>query len=306
MPKFQDAYQDAVDALPKCHMEVEDVLDEAHHDGFAARLEKRSKAYKALNRVAAVVAGLFVVCGVGTVTAMNYQKSIIKVEDTGYSIVSQKVAETEVVAAEADAGMAVAEERNYRAEIAEEEKETIYQKFVEEITAEQDEARKMKDEVATDAEELYAVVKTEEPTSYASVEEFRRKENITVAIPGAELLGEVFEEKNIMVLDEGRYFSLMYHSPEKQFGLVQQDTRDYEQYASSTTYMGESENERNFVNEQGLTYVVFDTVENGEIQSTHAVISVNGRDLCLDFYGFEENVIEDVLKQLDLSIYFQD
>ena len=71
--------------------------------------------------------------------------------------------------------------------------------------------------------------------------------------------------------------------------------------------MGRSCNERSFVNSQGLSYVMFDTVdEAGEIQSVHAVISVNGRDLSMSFAGFEEEEIERVLNGLDLTVYYQD
>ena len=93
---------------------------------------------------------------------------------------------------------------------------------------------------------------------------------------------------------------------ESYFSLHQMDHRQYENYSTATSYMGESCNERNFVNSQGLNYVVFDTVdEAGELQSVHAVISVNGWDLTVSFGGFEENEIERVLNGLDLTVYYR-
>ncbi len=342
MRKFEDAYRDAVKELPECHMDVERVLDEAQHARFVANSAKRRGGYKTWMRTAAVAAGVFILCGVGTATAMNYQKSIITVGGTGYSITSQKAAEAgeisayagvdekEAITADAGAsssdagdaatarenGIAVASmedgagiTENDEQAMSDQEKEEAYQKYIQNISsgASNEEPSAETAGAAKDNADKLEVMEAEEiePVTYASIEEFRANEDITVALPKLELLGE-FEEQKIVVMDDGTYFSWMLYSEEKRFGLKQQDTRSYEQYASSTTYMGESVNERSFVNDQGLSYVVFDTMEDGEIVSTHAVISVNGRDLCLDFYGYEENVIEDVLKQLDLSIYFQD
>ena len=61
---------------------------------------------------------------------------------------------------------------------------------------------------------------------------------------------------------------------------------------------------REVANEQGLVYQVFDSVEDGEVISTHAAISVNGRDLTFSFSGYKIDEVDAVLKQLDVSIYF--
>ena len=53
--------------------------------------------------------------------------------------------------------------------------------------------------------------------------------------------------------------------------------------------------------------MVFDTVdEAGNLESVHAVISVNGWDLTVSFGGFEEIEIEQVLDGLDLTVYYRD
>lgn len=88
--------------------------------------------------------------------------------------------------------------------------------------------------------------------------------------------------------------------------MHQWDTRGLVGYASSTAYTGESANQRDVTNSQGLSYVVFDSVEGGEVISTHAVISANGRELCMDFQGYDETTIETTLNTLDLSVYFAD
>ena len=91
------------------------------------------------------------------------------------------------------------------------------------------------------------------------------------------------------------------------FSLHQMDNRQYESYSSATAYPGQSCNERSFTNSQGLNYVVFDTVdEAGNLESVHAVISVNGWDLTVSFGGFEQNEIEKVLNGLDLTVYYRE
>ena len=70
---------------------------------------------------------------------------------------------------------------------------------------------------------------------------------------------------------------------------------------------GENANERTLITDQGMCFTVFDTLaEDGSIEGIHAVISVNGRDLALDFTGFEAGVVEQVLMNMDLSVYFID
>lgn len=264
MRKFQDAYRDAVKELPQYYVDVEKVISQSG-EKESARSTGRQKQYL---KLAATAAALFLLCGVGTATAMNYQKSKITVSDTGYSV--------------AGPGVMMVSEDEFVVDITDTETSADYK------TAE--------------------VLETEtiEPVTYESLEEFWENETITVAIPDSELLGMEFEIENIMVMKELPGLMVRLQEGERIFALRQQDNREYKQYASSTTYMGESVNERNLINEQGLAYVVFDTMEEGKVTATHAVISVNGRDLSLNFYGFEQETVEKVLAQLDLSIYFQD
>ena len=109
-----------------------------------------------------------------------------------------------------------------------------------------------------------------------------------------------------LVFEEGERVMVTVNYEDRSFFLSQWDHRDSRGYASSTMFSGESVNERRFVNDQGLEYVMFDTLDNGEITFTHAVISVNGRDLQLDFGGYDEVTVETVLRKLDLSVYFKD
>lgn len=266
MRKFQDAYQDAVNELPKYHTDIESVLGEKTDAEFASGHLARQGGHKPYLRVAVAAASLFLLCGVGTATAVNYQKSEITVGDIGYSVTGPGV-------------MVVSEDE-----------------YVVDITGVED----------TETVEVLETERNMEPISYDSLEEFLAEETVTVAIPDCELLGMEFEIENIMVMKDFPSLMVRLQEGERIFTLHQRDNREYKQYASSTVFMGESVNERDFINGQGLAYVVFDTMEEGVITATHAVISINGRDLSMDFYGFEQETVENVLTGLDLSIYFQD
>ena len=68
--------------------------------------------------------------------------------------------------------------------------------------------------------------------------------------------------------------------------------------------MGEVANERSYTNCQGICFTMFDTVENGSVDSVHAVISLNGRDLSMDFKGITGQEVEEILDSMDMTVYF--
>ena len=73
-----------------------------------------------------------------------------------------------------------------------------------------------------------------------------------MVLPGKDLFEEEFTNERVCVIDEGEdiYMDLM--NDESYFSLHQVDHRQYENYSTATSYMGQSCNERNFVNSQGL------------------------------------------------------
>lgn len=305
MRKFQDAYKDAVNELPKYHMDVENVLEGEKHVGSVMR-STGQRTHNRYLKLAATAAALFLLCGVGTATAMNYQKSKITVGNTGYSVTSPGVQVVSEDLMTVDISDAEGTDASTYSWMRSKETEALVEDAEETAVTEADSAV-----VATAAYESVEVLEAEkssEPVTYDSIEEFRANEDIVVAIPDSELLGIEFEVQYIHVMETAYLTDLvvMLQSGEQRFMLKQSDTRNVKQYASSTVYMGETVNERKLINSQGLTYVLFDTMEEGGITSTHAVISVNGRDLSMDFSGYEQETVENVLTQLDLSIYFQD
>ena len=142
--------------------------------------------------------------------------------------------------------------------------------------------------------------------SYDSVQDFLETEDIDIAIPPLEILGDGEEpmQQMVSVIDELSRIRIIVGFSGKFFSMTQTDNRQYPEYASSTVFMGETVNERILTNEQGLEWKLFDSQENGEITSTHAALSVNGRDLILSFHGYKNDEIDAVLKHLDVSIYF--
>lgn len=275
MREFKEAYKCAVDRLPKYHISAERVRDELHHRRLVRRKRRRTAAQTA-------AAALFLVCGVGTATAMNYSRSIFEVTENGFTAVSE--------------GAQVLEEEN---DTGVEPKAAVYG------AAEDFSGTAPKEDAPQDEVEILEA-REWVPEEYASVEEFEEKEDIVVAVPDLALLGEEPMSENVMVFEEGERVMVTVNYEDRSFFLSQWDHRDSRGYASSTMFSGESVNERRFVNDQGLEYVMFDTLDNGEITFTHAVISVNGRDLQLDFGGYDEVTVETVLRKLDLSVYFKD
>ena len=278
MRKFQDAYREEVNRLPGIRMDAQSVGDEIHH----RHMERKRRQKRLMQAAAAAV--LFMLCGVGTATAVNYQKSIFEVTENGFTAVSEKAQ--------------VPKEREGSALPASVEN-TSPVPFMETASGEEG------------LEEAEGIAECEvveyKPVEYTSIEEFQEKEAVSIAIPDKSLLGEEepVSERVIFYVETGRVM-VSVNFEDSHFHMSQWDHRGVEGYASSTAFMGESANERHFISEQGLDYTMFDIMEEGEITSTHAIISVNGRDLTFDFTGYDKERIETILNQLDLSIYFKD
>lgn len=274
MRRFQDAYKDALNTVPRRRLLANELLAGAPPVGGI-----RPAGGMWVKGVAA--AAILAVCSAGTATAVNYHKSQIRVEEQGYSVTG--TAQEGVYDSAKKAG---AEPDAYSPEGRMAAGNMSGNPSVEEYGC----------------EEI-----TEQQREYDSVEEFRSSEQITMALPEPEWLGETELKAQIYVSgNSDTVTAMLFGGEERSLFVTQWDTRGYESFGSATSYMGDSENERSFTNAQGFSYVMFDSVEGEEILSTHAVISVEGRELSLDFTGYEEAVIERVLRDLDLSVYFRE
>lgn len=284
MDKFQDAYREAMEELPKLHMDAGRVQDELHH----YKMLRQGRKY--LITRGCTAAAVFLLCGVGTVAAKSFRDSIIRVNDNGFVITSENaLAETET-GKEIPDTMAVPDAMSIlRAGGV--------------FSTEDD----IPDEELLDEAEV--VEYGPQMDEYDSLAAFFAGSDVAagVPVPDGELLGMEFTNENVHVMDGGKRVFITLCNEDVYFSLTQSDNRGYESYSSATAYMGESRNERIFTNSQGMNYVVIDSVdENEAVISVHAAISVNGRDLTLSFQGFEEVEVEKILYGLDLSVYFQE
>lgn len=292
MDKFRDAYQQACRELPAPSMDLEKARDEVSHQ---RRLRKRRRYMITKGCTAAAV---FVLCGAGTVAAKNYRDSVIEVGEKGFTITSVRDMPVEARNQKS---------REYEPDIV------SFLKMggvfsIEEGIPEEEEFAGGGDNDALPAVEQPCIVESiveYDIREYDSLEAFWETEKVTAVIPEKALFGEEFTWESVQVFDEGQRIMVSMANEEARFFMTQSDNGDCESYSSSTTFDGQCANKRNFANNQGMSFVVFDSVdEEGNVISVHAVISANGWDLSMTFEGFGEDVVEKVLKTLDLSAYF--
>ena len=270
MDEFRKKYCQAVEEiLPELHMDAERIRDELHHRRMRERQRKRM-----LIKSAAAAAAVFMLCGAGTAAAKNYRNSVIQMQENGYSITSMDAYAGTCAGGVPESGAELAMERGRAA--------------------------------PQEGEGIVEIVDIQSK-EYNSLEEFRSHETVTVALPDMALFPAVFQEENILVFNGGEHVTITLRAGERYCFLRQFDHRNCDSYASSTSFSGENANERNLVTDQGMCFKVFDTLsEDGSLESIHAVVTVNGRDLALDFRGFEAGVVEQVRTAMDLSVYFTD
>ena len=271
MDKFGEAYREALETVPGLSMKAEQVQDELHH----RRMQRQRRRQMAAKGCTA--AAVFLLCSGGVAAAKSYRDSRIEVRENGFVITGSQ---------EEDSGPMA-----YMADGAEDMTPNLRAGGV-----------STDGDMVPEAEVIYEP----EPMEYASLAEFREKENIIAAIPDRMLLGKDFTEEKVIVSGDDRDVYVMLLGEDASFSLHQLDNRGYVGYSYAASYMGESRNERNYTNSQGLSYVIFDIVDaEGTVRSVHAVISLEGRDLSMDFEGFSEEEIERILSRLDLTVYFE-
>ena len=308
MRKFREAYRRAVDELPEYHMDAGQVRDELHHQRMVAA--RRRKAFLS----AAAASCVFLICGVGTATAMNYYSSTIKVRDNGFSFQGR-----DAVIFSQDSDFAAGDEGSPRME----DGQPSVARAGGEVPVEQGVGGQQYSDAGSAGEQQYSdagsagedqtlgdqsvVIESVvlEETLYSSIEEFRSSEDIAIAIPQLSWLAdpEEIECQDVRVVGDPPKVMVSIRTADTSFYMSQDDNRDNQNYASSWAFPGEAVNERVITNDQGLSFTVFDSREDGEITATYAAISINGRDLTFDFNGYDEEVITRVLKELDLSVY---
>ena len=278
MVKFQDAYQEAYKELPGLDLDAEKVQDELHH----RKMQQRER--KVLITRGCTAAAVLFLCGAGTAAAKTYGGSYIRISDTGCTITSRS------------ADQDTQDDIKGRKTEDDLSKERILKMGGGLSTL--DAGVEILEGETVDYIEC-------ESMEYDSIENFLAASGIKVPLPDTNLFDVDFTDENVQTSEDGRKVFISLSNEEAYFCLSQMDNREYECYSTAAAFGGQSCNERSFTNRQGISYVVFDTVDTeGGIISVHAVVSMEGRDLCISFHGFDEEVIEKVLYEMDLSVYF--
>lgn len=215
-------------------------------------------------------AAVLLLCSAGTAAAKNYHDSVISLRDDGFTITSAQETGKEKMASDIEMGV-------------------------------------MKSLPISDGPlaEGYAAEHIVEYAEYNSLQEFLQEEELAIAIPDLSAFHAVFGQEYIAVTG-GKDVFISLTGENCSFNMQQFDNRDCECYSSATSYGGKNANERSYTGRQGISYVIFDILdEMGRVESTHAALSINGRDLAIDFRGFEESVIHEILNSMDLTVYYE-
>jgi len=273
--KFREEYRRAVDELPKLHMDAGRVRDDLHH----RRMQEKHRRMLAVKGCAA--AAVFLFLGAGTAAARNYWNTVLEMQGSGYTVTGLPAGEEPMAA-----------------RMLPEESGTGIQAF-----GAADAVGGVEDTMPLEEHSVEEIPMEE--WKYESYRDFLDHSLIAGLIPDISILQEEFAGESVYVMQDEMTVFVRVTAEGKYFCLRQFDYRQTEGFSSSTAYTGETVNQRNLTNYQGLSYLVFDTMgEGNSIEATHAVILTEGRELSMDFYGFEPEHIEGILNDLDLSVYF--
>lgn len=281
MNNFRKVYREAGKRLHVPKITAMSVMDEERR--------RRQKSVWRRRRFAAAAgtACILAVCMAGTATAVNYTRSIIRVTDSGFSIVDD-------VTAQRSGGAGEGSEEEYGGVI-------IPEQNSEEIARQSDVGVLGEGEefALCDAEEC-----EEESAEYTSLEQlWEGEEDLMLPVPDLDLLGEEITCQQYIVMN--MWTMVRIQAGEKMFMMSQTDYRNTQGHASAVTYGEDVCNERKYSTRQGYTYTVIDSVqEEGKLPEIHAAISVNEFELIVDFTGYTQDEAYQILENMDLSVYF--
>lgn len=273
MNSFKQSYKDAMEKIETPDITAETVLNEARHRKSTARRRRRQFM------TAAAAACMFLLCGAGTVTAVNYINSIITVTEFGFQTADEetnRMNEELAMAGGADGGSGI-----------------------EAIGEEPDAMFMGPEEEGQEVEEL-------PQEQYGSLEEFRQaRPDMKLAMPELTLLGDEIQSQHYIVLGESWVMARIALEG-KYFMIDQADYNGTQGHASSTVYSSGVCNKREYTTVQEFTWQVVDSVrEEGEPLRIHAATAVAGYELIVDFDGYTEQEAMYILENMDLSIYYQ-
>ena len=277
MNDFKTTYRNAVSDIENVHIDVTSVLDE--------KRRKRFKAHRKRQKFVTIVAagGIFVLFTFGTVQASEYIKTIIRADEYGFRSVDTLTMARNEKKIEDSEDNDVSLTRSMTNEEWEEEL--------------QDTLKMGNDELMIESSETVT-------KEYTSVADFREQEDAVFVLPDMEKLGYEVESERIWVNDT--FISVQFSCGGK---LIFFDRIDYSDatggHASSTVYKGGVCNERTFTTKQGYEYILVDSkekTEDGKLM-IHSAISVGYYEMYVDFFGYKEEEVKQILEEMDLSLY---
>ena len=266
---FRDAYQNAARHIVQPNIDESSVMNEARR----RKAQKRQMMQKAAN-----FASIFVIVAIGgfsTVKAAGYLGNIIRVGEKGF--VSGDVYTMSDVVPGFEENTAVYAEEEVMVEPAPTENGL--------------------------PEPVNMMIEDVEEQSYNSVEEFVNAcPDVVIACPKLEVSENGFEF--VQVVGESVFVRYQVEE-EKSLDIHRHDYSDSLGHAAAISFSGEICNERNYTTAQGFVYMLIDEVRSSEEEPLrmHAAITVEGYEVYVNFYGFEESEALAVLESIDLGIY---
>lgn len=289
MKNFRDEYRKAMDCLKVPVVTPEQILDEGRQKKILKM--KRRRQFIAIGSAAC----LFLLCSVGVAGAAGYAKSMIKANDCGFQTSGMSTAQippeleiqTEECGEEGFDSAATDNNVEGTSGYSTEDKQRQYE------------------ETADGAQAAVCDVEKLEENAYTSFDEYRKAEDMPLAIPPLDLLGEEIISQEYFVT--GGNFLLVRLEAESCCVIISQSYYgDMKSHASSTVYAGGVCNERTYITESGFDWLVVDSVcEAGEPSRIHAAVSVGDYELIVDFSGYAEEEAFSILNAMDLTIYLE-
>lgn len=305
MKNFREAYKETVDSIPVPGFRTEEISEKNQKKRL---LPYRRKRYMA---AAALAGGIFVIYTLGGVAAGGYARSLIRVDENGFQTMDIATALLQEEIEEQTPAQNTSPEESGVATLAETggtSVETadngIMGRMVDDVdSAGAPDAAVLEDletsieQADSQAQKMSEYCEKQERI-YASYEAFTEEHEIPLALPNESLPGELIQEEYILMEDS---FLLVRLETEESVLLMHQAYYGNAlAHAFSMSYPDGVCNERTYTTLQGAAYKLVDSPDGNTI---HAAVAVGGYELFLDFLGYTEQEVHEVLEDMDLSVY---
>ncbi|MCH5274747.1 MAG: hypothetical protein J1E65_02815 [Lachnospiraceae bacterium] len=272
MKNFKEAYKEIVDSIPVPDFYTEEIP--------AGNQIKKVCSYnrKRCMTAAALAGGIFIIYTLGGVAAAGYARSLVRVNENSVQTM--------------DMNASLMQEETATLQVYTENVSEMGRAYAEETytgTADEGIAEKLAESEASDA--FSGGVVSEDL-------ENGLKQKLFLALPEEELTGEWKPEDYTLAEDGSLLIRL--ETEEKLLLLHQYYYDDASADAFTAAYADELRNGRSYTTEQGFVYKMADSHGGREI---HVAIAVGDYELILDFYGYTETEVCEVLESMDLAVY---